>query len=82
MSRLHCPQGRDAGNQKSRLGTSPPDDNNKICLLRRDPAWDEDCTMIIWQHLLKARRCAHLSTGGPARMSDSSLLTFGAAPGF
>jgi hypothetical protein len=38
--------------------------------------------MIIWQHLLKARRCAHLSTGGPARMSDSSLLTFGAAPGF
>lgn len=56
-----------------------PDNNNKACLPCRDPAgMDEDFNMVIWQHLLKARRCARLSTGGPARISDSYRITLGA----
>ncbi|NVK44428.1 MAG: hypothetical protein HWE39_24620 [Oceanospirillaceae bacterium] len=56
-----------------------PDNNNKACLPCRDPAGkDEDFNMVIWQHLLKARRCANLSTGGPARIFDSFRVTLGA----
>ncbi|MFC6671101.1 hypothetical protein [Marinobacterium aestuariivivens] len=56
-----------------------PDNNNKAFLPCRDPAGKvEDFNMVIWQHLLKARRCAHLSTGGPARTPDSYRISIGA----
>lgn len=81
MSGPLSPQGSDVGNRIARSRDVGPDNNNKACLPYRDPAGkDEDFNMVIWQHLLKARRCAHLSTGGPARIHDSYRFSIGARP--